>query len=152
MKVFKLIAGVLTWLLTATPVLAGGSDSATEPFEPIDAQALIDACWDMTDQQRLGSTVDTRDGIFDSVICLEERILDQFDALFPPSVLSREVAAKDLETTRQTYTNLYWHIYNENKGCRICPTQYYSSDLIAWSRVLERMLSDAAEQRNRYKL
>jgi hypothetical protein len=152
MKVFKLIAGVLTWLLTATPVLAGGSDSATEPFEPIDAQALIDACWDMTDQQRLGSTVDTRDGIFDSVICLEERILDQFDALFPPSVLSREVAAKELETTRQTYTNLYWHIYNENKGCRICPTQYYSSDLIAWSRVLERMLSDAAEQRNRYKL
>jgi hypothetical protein len=152
MKVFKLIAGVLTWLLTATPVLAGGSDSATEPFEPIDAQALIDACWDMTDQQRLGSTVDTRDGIFDSVICLEKRILDQFDALFPPSVLSREVAAKELETTRQTYTNLYWHIYNENKGCRICPTQYYSSDLIAWSRVLERMLSDAAEQRNRYKL
>jgi hypothetical protein len=152
MKVFKLIAGVLTWLLTATPVLAGGSDSATEPFEPIDAQALIDACWDMTDQQRLGSTVDTRDGIFDSVICLEERILDQFDALFPPSVLSREVAAKELETTRQTYTNLYWHIYNENKGCRICPTQYYSSDLIAWSRVLERMLSDVAEQRNRYKL
>jgi len=152
MKALKLIAAALAWLLTATPVLAGGFNSSTEPFEPIDAQALIDACWDMTYQQRLGSTVDTRDGIFDSVICLEERILDQFDALFPPSVLSRETATKELETTREAYTNLYWHIYNENKGCRICPTQYYSSDLIAWSRVLERMLRDAAEQRNRYKL
>ncbi|MEO3429720.1 hypothetical protein AAFN88_12720 [Pelagibius sp. CAU 1746] len=150
MKRSMLTASFLAYLLTAVPAQAGGN--RPEPYEPIDAQAMIDACWDMTYDQRLGSTAATRDGIFDSIVCLEERILEQFAALFPATVLSRESAARKLEITRETYTDLYWHIYNENKGCRICPTQYYSSDLIAWSDVLERMLKDAVGQRNRYKL
>lgn len=151
MRIFKLVAMTLAWFLATSPVLAGGDDSE-ENFQPVDAQAMIDACWEITYQRRLGSTVDTREGIFDSVVCLEERILEQFAALFPPTILSRETAARKLETTREIYTDLYWYIYNENKGCRICPTQYYSSDLSAWADVLERMLKDAVGQRNRYKL
>ena len=150
MKRPMLTVSALAYLLTAAPALAGGN--RPEPYEPIDAQAMIDACWEITYEQRLGSTAATREGIFDSVTCLEERILEQFAALFPATVLSRETAARKLEATRETYTDIYWHIYNENKGCRFCPTQYYSSDLSAWADVLERMLKDAVRQRNRYKL
>lgn len=146
-------AGVaVAWLLVSSPALAGGDDSPGAPFQPLDAQAMIDACWAMTYEQRLGSTVDTREGIFASVVCLEEQILAQFAALLPPTTLSRLTAAHKLETIREAYTDLYWHIYNENKGCGFCPTQYYSSDLSAWADVLERMLRDTVEQRNRYKL
>ena len=143
----------LAWLLIASPALAGGDDS-TGPFEPIDAQALIDACWDATYEQRLASNADAREGIFLSALCLEERILDQLDALFDPETLPRQEAAAQLKSIRDSYAGLTWKLYNEHEGCPFghCGTIFYTAHVSAVARLMEDLLRKAVDQRNRYKV
>jgi len=144
----------LACLLLASPALAGGLEQPAEPFEPIDAQALIDACWEMTYEQRLASNADAREGIFLSALCLEERILDQLDALFDPETLSRQEAAAQLKSIRDSYAALTWKLYNEHEGCPFghCGTIFYTAHVSAVARFMEDLLRKAVDQRNRYEL
>lgn len=148
MKLLIYLCALSVWLLTTTPPSAGG----VEPFEPIDAQTIIDTCWEETYDLRAGTTADAREGILLSVLCLEERILEQFEVLFSPGDLTKEEAAAQLETIRMSYGTLYWKLYNEHQGCVFCGTQYYSIHLSALSRILETLLRDAVDQRNQYRL
>ena len=148
MKHLRFLCAFLSWLLTTTPTLADGE----EPFEPLDAHAMIDACWERTNELRAGSTAEAREGILLSALCLEERILDQFEALFSPSVLARDETAKQLETIRMSYGGLYWKLYNAHQGCSTCGTQYHTFHVDAHARLMEQILRDAVEQRKQYRL
>lgn len=148
MKYSAVFCSALMWLTIPSPTMAGGG----EPFEPIDAQAMIDACWDKTYELRAGSTADAREGILRSVLCLEEWILDQFEVLFSLTVLTRGEAAKQLDTIRMSYGGLYWKLYNEHQGCTICGTQHHTSHVSALARLMEQILHAAVDQRNRYEL
>ena len=113
---------------------------------------MIDACWEETYGLRSGTTAEAREGILLSALCLEERILDQFEVLFSPNTLTREDAAKQLEAVRMSFGGLYWKLYNEHQGCVFCGTQYHTSHVVAHARLMEMLLRDAVAQRNRYKL
>jgi hypothetical protein len=152
MKTLTLIAVTLACLLTASPALAGG-DVSGEPFQPIDAQAMIDACWDLTIEQRSGSNADAREGILLSDLCLEERIADQFEALFDPEVLSREEVAQELKAIRFAYGGLVWKLYNEHEGCPRghCGTIYFTFHVSEVAHFMEGFLRKVVDQRNEYK-
>src|SRR3546814_981589 len=147
MKMTALRLVNLAWLLCASPAFAGGLETSSGPFKPIDAQALIDACWDMTYEKRLASNADAREGIFLSALCLEERILDQFDALFDPAVLPRQEAAERLKTMRDSYAGLAWKLYNEHEGCPFghCGTIFYTFHVSAVARFMERSEEHTSE-------
>lgn len=143
----------LAWLLLASPALAGGQEAPAEPFEPIDAQPLIDACWEKTYEQRL-DVFAAREGILISVLCIEERIVEQLDALVPQGSLSREDAAQQLKATRMAYGLLVWKIYNAHKQCprNSCGVIYQSAHVSAVARLMEDLLRSIVEQRNELKL
>ncbi|GAB4390991.1 MAG: hypothetical protein Tsb0032_00260 [Kiloniellaceae bacterium] len=92
------VLAALACLLAVTPALAQ-SDDPGEPFQPIDAQAMIDACWEATHELRM-DVFGARQGILDSALCLEERIVEQLEALVPQDSFSREEAAEQLRATR----------------------------------------------------
>ena len=153
MKCSAVFCSVALWLFVSgltipSPTIAGGE----EPFEPIDAQAMIDACWDETYEKRLGTTVDMREGISQSVLCLEDRVLDQLKVLWSSTVFPPERVAEELTNLRNTYGDLYWRLYNEHEGCTPCGTMYRTYDVTAEARLLEQVLRDAVERRNKYEL
>src|SRR3546814_250117 len=151
MKALRLVS--LAWLLCASSAFAGGLETSSEPFEPIDAQALIDACWDMTYQKRL-DVYAAREGILLSVLCLEERVADQMEALVDPVSLSREEAAQHLRAVRMAYGVLVWKIYNAHKRCprESCGVIYQSAHVGAVAHLMESLLRDVVKQRNELKL
>ena len=138
----------LSFYLFVTP-WAAGSGGADE--KGIDAQALIDACWAISLEDRSsGVTARHREGALNSVLCLEEVILDQVEILFPDGeYLSREQAAEKLERLRFAVGSLYWSIYNENIACDpSCGTIWHPLHLHANARVLEQMIRDIVRVRN----
>ncbi len=141
----------LSFYLFVTP-WAAGSGGADE--EGIDAQALIDACWAISLEDRSsGVTARHREGALNSALCLEEVILDQVDVLFPDGeYLSREQAAEKLERLRFAAGSLYWSIYNENIACDpSCGTMWHPMHLASHAQILEQMIRDIAYVRNYHR-
>lgn len=142
----------LSFYLFVTP-WAAGSGGADE--KGIDAQALIDACWAISLEDRSsGVTARHRKGILESVLCLEQAILDQVEILFPDGeYLSREQAAEKLERLRFAAGSLYWSIYNENIACDpSCGTYWHDLHLHGNAHILEHMLREIVRVRNMYRL
>ena len=134
------------WASTASASeLAGGREEIPE------AQALIDACWDISLEKRSKDNASAREGFLDTVLCLEEVILDQVEILFEDDVLTREQAKKELRILRFAAGGLYWKIYNENRGC-FCGTMYYAHHLWENAQILESMIKEMIRQREKYGL
>ncbi len=135
------------WLISPTAAVAGGE----EPFEAIDAEAMINTCWDTTYTLRSGSTADMRQGISETVLCLQANLLDQLEALWSPKIFPPEAVMEELNSLRGIYGDLYWRLYNEHEGCAPCGTIYRTFDVSAEARLLEQLLRDAVAQRNKYR-
>lgn len=153
MKVLKIAFMALTCLLMVTPAVAGGDDTSGEPFQPIDAEAMIDSCW-KANADLLSNVYSIREGTFRSSLCLEDRIVEQLNALVGPENLTREEAAGDLEAIRMAYGNLVWKIYNEHKKCtfRTCGLYDQSIHVSALAEFMEGLLREVVRQRNRFEL
>ena len=148
-KPFLALALSAFLLFTPSPADAGGPDE-----EGIDAQALIDACWAISLEDRSsGVTARHREGILESVLCLEEVILDQVEVLFPDGkYLSREQAKQKLDALAEAIQTMYWLIYNENIACvPSCGTIWYTGHLSANARVLEDMIRNIVYVRNYHR-
>ena len=152
LRVFKLqFLLALSFLMFFRPsiALADGSDY---PF--VESQPLIDACWAISEKERSsGVTAQHREGALNSVLCLENAILDQLEVLFPNGkYLSREEAAEKLEQLRFAAGSLYWSIYNEHQGCDpSCGTAWHSAHLSSYARILEKIVRDVVTVRNMYR-
>ena len=123
---------------------------------------MIKACWDATLEQRSSPvTGHIYDGILDSVLCLEDRIVDQFK-VFNPNLTSplapedkRPTVEKVREKLREIRTSagtLYRWIYNANPGCTPhCGTMYYTFHLSETATIYEKMLKTIVAQRIEYE-
>lgn len=141
--------------LYAGQVQAGGNT----PPRP-DADTMIKACWDASLAKRSGTNAEIREGTLDTVLCLEDRIVDQFKHFAPDLKFhfapdddrpTTEKVREKLKEIRFSVGALYWWIYNENPGCKpSCGTLNYSLHLTANAHVLEQMLRDVVAQRVEY--
>ena len=147
------LSGLLLCISLTVGVPAGMAGA--EPFQPIDAKALIKPCWDLSEKKRAsGVTARMRQGTLDTVLCLEKVILDQVEILFPDGInLSRAEAEEKLERLRFAVGSFYWSLYNGHKGCDgFCGTMWQVLHLAKNADFLEQMIRDIADQRNRYKI
>ena len=104
--------------------LAGGN-----PFEPIDAEPLIDACMALSKEDRnSGVTTRMRSGSARSIACLEGVIRDQAEALFDEETLDSLKLKQQLARIAEGYQALYWAIYNKHRACGLphmaCESNY----------------------------
>ncbi len=141
---------VLVLAITSSHAKAGGN----QPFEPVDAEKLIKACWDISEEERTSGAIRImRYGAAKSAGCLEEVILDQVEVLFEPDDLSREQAQKHLDQLQNAYQKLYWAIYNDHRGCyRRCGTARQVLDPAVYAHLLEKMIRDMVKERNEFEI
>ncbi len=147
------LSGLL--LCISLAVSAPASMAGAEPFQPIDAKALIKPCWDLSEEKRSsGVTATMRQGALDTVLCLEKVILDQVEILLPDGQnLSRAQAEEKLERLRFALGSFYWSIYNGHIGCKgFCGTMWHTAHLNKIAHVLEGVIGDMADQRNQYRI
>ena len=144
-----LVLLVLTAAVASSHAKAGGN----EPFEPIDAKALIDACWAISQDKRdSGVTALMRQGGAMSVRCLKDVILDQAQAMLEPQVLSRRQVKEKLDKIGNAYGSLYWSIFNEHRKCsRWCGTDRHVYHLARYGGLLEKIIQDMVNERNEVK-
>ena len=145
---------VLAILVGVLPprALAGGG-----PFEPIDAQPLIDACWALSAEDRdSGVTARMRSGGARSIGCLEGVIRDQAEALFDEETLNSLNLEDQLTKIAKGYQTLYGAIYNRHTACGLprmeCGSFYHVFHLGKHSYLLEEIIRDMVKQRNEYRL
>jgi hypothetical protein len=136
--------------LSTAPTLAGGD----EPFDPIDAQKLIDACWAISKEKRdSGVTGKMREGSAITAGCFHQVIIEQAEAIFEPEYLEKVQIEKRLDQLADAYQGIYWSLYNEHRGCGIsCGTMYHVFHLGAYTGLLQKMIRDMVSQRNKYRL
>ena len=140
-------------LLTMETIQPGQAGSAAKEIP--DAQALIDACWTISLEDRSsGNTPRMRNGALETVLCLEKVILDQVDILFPDGkYMSRKKAQEHLVQISFGLGKLYWSIYNEHIGCDIsCGTMFHVMHLPPIADALEDMIRVMISQRQEYGL
>ncbi len=151
-NVNRLILALVLVGLVGTAVAEHPRERRAPPDIP-DAQALIDACWAMSLAKR--SSVNNpkiREGILDTVLCLEDVIADQYSYFgYSESILTRKELREKLEALRHSVGRLYWVIMNENPGCiPTCGTIKHTRHLSEVADVLERMIRTMIEQRKEY--
>jgi len=144
--------------LALAPAGARPANAAEIP----DAQALIDGCWEISLEKRsTPTTAIIREGILDTVLCLENVVVDQFRLYNPrlslprdndPKTTTIDKVGKKLEELRFSAGGLYWWIFTDNPGCDpTCGTMKHTFHLSENARILERMIRIMIEQRKEYR-
>ncbi|MDA1189634.1 MAG: hypothetical protein O2854_08180 [Chloroflexi bacterium] len=141
---------ILLVVASVSAVEAGGAPE----FQPIDAEALIKECWDLSEQKRAsGVTAVMREGTLETVSCLEGLIAAQAAEMFAPDIVSGETASTMARDITSSVGKLYWHIYNDHVGCfPACGTMYYLFPSALVADVLEKIIRDMVAQRNDYHI
>ena len=112
----------------------------------------IDKCWADSLEKRSNPAIPViRDGILDTVLCLEGIIEDQFK-LYPKNLFTPGEVKERLKALRFGAGRLYWYIYTENHGCMpSCGTMYATFHLSELAKILERMIQEMFHQRVKYE-
>lgn len=98
-----------------------------------------------------------RQGLWLTVKCLKEIVLDQSQILFPEGDPSRAEVNERLDDAINGSGKMYWDIYNGHHGCFRenrpgCGTIFHSFHLPPIARVLEDMIRSMMWVRVEYKL
>lgn len=130
-----------------------GDAPATAPASP-EAQAIIDGCWKISQDQRdSGVTPEMREGAADTVACLEKAVVDQTETLFDPQTLSRKEAQGEIDRLREAYEGYYDALLNHNRGCAPdCGSENQPVPNIEYAKLLEKMLRDIFSVRDEYEI
>lgn len=116
-----------------------------------DAQALIDACWLISMEQRSQPSLTVmRSGDVDTVRCLEHMILWHVEFLFSKEDLdSRRATTRwRLDLVGDGLQPIYFDFFNDHKDCP-CDRAFETIHLTRYARLLEEMLADIIDQRIR---
>lgn len=149
---FRLSAFLLgSWLLLFCPAHAQNVTDQASPFEPIDAQVLIDHCWEISLELRSGSTRDTRFGFIESLTCLRKTIVEQVVPMMEPGDLTPAYAEWMLIEMAGPYGEIFDELYNAHKHC-YCGTINHNIDVWAVTQLYEMILRDVVDQRNRLQI
>ena len=143
-------ATVILWTFAAAAV--EGTYAAIQKEAVARAKVPIDKCWAASlDKRSNPANPIIRDGMLDTVLCLEGVIEDQFKPYYDTQITASEVK-KRLKELRFGAGRLYWYIYNENPGCMpSCGTMNYTSHLSELARILEHMIQQMFHQRVDYR-
>ncbi len=143
-------ATVILWTFAAAAV--EDTYAAIQKEALARAQVPIAKCWaDSLEKRSNPANPVMRDGMVDTVLCLEGVIEDQFK-LYPKNLFTPGEVKERLKALRFGAGRLYWYIYNENPGCiPSCGTMYYTSHLLELTRILERMIQEMFHQRVKYE-
>ena len=141
-------------------LFSASADAGGNPSALLDAEAMIKDCFSRTIGKAALTTAANRAASADYNLCLEEKIVDQFQVFRPDlrfyfepddSRPTTDKVREQLEKLRSPIQGLYSWIYNSNPGCRpSCGTQFEAIHLFANGRILEQMLKDIIWQRNEY--
>lgn len=145
----KLMAAVLIWIAGSSPALAGGDDG-TQPFEPVDAQALIDACWKETNRRRTSGEVGEQESVAYLLECHRSHVLRLTDHMFDPELMSRRDVHRILVKLHHNIGKFYVYLFHEHKGCP-CEGDIDVTYDLAMVKAYQRILHDVAYQYNRYR-
>jgi hypothetical protein len=137
--------------VSLSPAQADDRVGMASLFRQIDAEEMIDHCWDISLALRSGSTASARRGFVESVACLRKTIVEQALPMFEPGVLTPAYAEWLLIRMADPYAEFFDNLYNSHKHC-FCGTMMTSIDLWAVSRLYEQVLRDVVAQRNAYGL
>lgn len=132
-------------------LFGGGGPSI--PYEPVDAEKLIAECWAISKEKRdTGATFVMYSGTIETVSCLENVVLDQRDEMFRVDIMPRAVFKDWLNKIRVGHLNFYSAVYTEHMGCTPCGTE--NALYAPWfhSKLLEGMIRNMIEQRDKYFL
>jgi hypothetical protein len=147
--ILKVLRAAITVWLFSFPITAkaGGVE---EPADIPEAQAIIDACWAISEELRASiNTDDIRYGSLKTALCLEAEIARNMDILVDDP---RERIEEHLENLRTAHGGLYWSMFNHVEACDLgCGTIFYSFHNTFLAKLYEGILKDVIEQRMRYR-
>jgi hypothetical protein len=116
MKFAKLFVLALACLLTAQPALAGGN--RPDPFDPIDAQAIIDSCRNSSDPGDKAISLDARkSAVYRIEQCYEEAIIRLIGPMFDPDVFSPKDVKRLLRNMSNPVYRFYGYVYAWHRKC-----------------------------------
>ena len=133
---------------------AQAEDNGEQPaaaFTPINAQELIDYCWDISLGLRSRSTRETRFGFIETVTCLRKTIVEQIVPMMEPGDLTPAYAEWMLIEMAGPYADFFDKLYNAHKHC-YCGTVNHNIDVWAVTQLYEMLLRDVIDQRNRLQI
>ena len=148
MKLTKLLAPALVCLLTATPAMAGGNRPA--PYEPIDAQAIIESCKSNNDPGDRSDSLKTREmKAGDRGVCYVAEILRLMEPMFDQGVFPREAAERLLLKMHDPAFTFYAHILTYHRKCP-CGDDAEVAFRLAAQQPFESILMSIGEIREDY--
>jgi hypothetical protein len=116
MKVTKLFGPALAYLLTVTPALAGGD--RPDPYEPIDAQAIIDTCRSSGNPgDKTKSLDDRKAAAYKIEECYTAAILRLIEPMFDPDLFSPKDANRLLRNMSNPVYRFYGYVYAWHRKC-----------------------------------
>ncbi|MGF1631985.1 MAG: hypothetical protein ACFCUT_21115 [Kiloniellaceae bacterium] len=127
--------------------LSGGQK---EPNEPIDAQALIDACWSETNRQRTSGEAGEKESVAYLLECHKSHILRLTDHMFDPELLSRRDVHRILVKLHHNIGKFYTYLFHEHKRCG-CDGDIDVTYDLAMAKAYQRILHHVVYQYNRYR-
>jgi hypothetical protein len=136
-------------IILVRPSHADDSADRGAAFAPIDAQELVNHCWDISFELRSGSTLSTRFGFIETLTCLRRTIVEQSTAIVKPGSWSPAYAEWLLIEMAGPYAEFFDKLYNAHKHC-FCGTMNYNVDLWAVSQLYETVLRDVIDLRNKH--
>lgn len=149
-RVSRSICLALTFAMILLPGVAQAD--GVEPFEPIDAQKLIDDCWAISREQRdSGVNEQIRKGKIEAVKCLKKAILNQETALTERLIPLEIKNGEDPEEIRQIWEEHLSTIAKEGSCYPSCSPIEESNSLDSDARIGEAMIRDFVAERNLYK-
>jgi hypothetical protein len=149
MKAWSLAS--IAWLLLASPALAGGVESQTAPYEPLDAQPPIDACWVGIDLEDQSTSVESRRAAAVRVVnCLEGAILRVMEPMYEQEMFSRQEVRELLADSASPVGDFYFYLLARHRKCD-CGTDGWVSSHVAEARHYESQLRTIVSIHNSYK-
>lgn len=140
----------IAWLLLASPALAGGVESRAAPYEPLDAQPLIDTCWAEIDLEDESMSVESRrEAAVRVVNCLEAAILRVMEPMYEQEIFPRQEVRELLADSASPVGDFYFYLLARHRKCD-CGTDRWISSHVAEARHYESQLRTIVSIHNSY--
>ena len=141
------ICAFAIWLAAPPPSLA--ADGANK--QEIDAQEIVNHCWDISSALRSGSTNSMYLGFVETIICFKTKVVELAAPMFDPDIMSPARIEWLLTEMAHPYGEFFERLHNDHKKC-YCGTLVANSRLWGIAELYEQVLRDVVAQRNAHPL
>ena len=126
--------------------------SAAQDYEPIDADTLIDLCFEKYDEGlSSGVTAEMKSAAYDTAACLETVIDSLTEGFFYPDSFDQKEVMPKIDQIKAAYLSLMGAIYNQNRGCAPWCGTLNLEPIAAYTGVLGSIIRDIVWVRNAHE-